>query len=68
LLIGRENLENDKIEDGEIEDDEIEDDEKDVGITDCEKFFFNYADRCAVSVHSANLIVNKIAIEIASTY
>jgi hypothetical protein len=62
LLVGRESL------GGKIRDDEIKDDEKDIRIVDCEKFFFNYIDRCAISVYSANLIVDKAAIEIASTY
>jgi hypothetical protein len=62
LLVGREDLE------GEIEDDEIGSDEDDVGIADCEKFFLNYADRCADSLYSANLIIDKATIEIASTY
>jgi hypothetical protein len=62
LLVGRESL------GGKIRDDEIKDDEKDIRIVDCEKFFFNYIDRCAISVYSANLIVDKAAIEIANTY
>jgi hypothetical protein len=73
LLVGREDLEDGEIEDGEIEDgeiknDKIEDGEEDIGIADYEKFFFNYTDRCAVSVHFANLIIDKAAIEIANTY
>jgi hypothetical protein len=68
LLVGREDLGNDKIKDNEIENGEIEDDEEDIGIANCEKFFFNYIDRCAISVYSANLIINRIAIEIASIY
>jgi hypothetical protein len=63
LLIGREGL-----GDGEIEDSEIGDSEDDIGIADCENFFLNYADRCAVSLHSANLIINKITVETANTY
>jgi hypothetical protein len=63
LLVGREGLEN-----NEIEDDEIEDNEENVGIIDCEKFFFNYVDRCAISLYFANLIVDKAAIEIANIY
>jgi hypothetical protein len=63
LLVGREGLEDDK-----IGDDEIEDDEDNVGTADCEKFFLNYTDRCAVSFHSANLIINRAAIEITNTY
>jgi hypothetical protein len=62
LLVGREDLED------EIEDNEIENGEEDVGIADCVEFLFNYADRCAVSVHFANLIINNAAIEIANTY
>jgi hypothetical protein len=68
LLVGRENLGSGEIGDGEIEDDEIEEDKEGVEIADCEEFFLNHADRCAVSIHSANLIINKAAIEIASTY
>jgi hypothetical protein len=68
LLIGREDLENDKIRDNKIKDDEIEDDKENIEIADCEKFFFNYINRCAISIHSANLIINKAAIETANTY
>jgi hypothetical protein len=67
-LIGRENLENSEIENGKIKDGEIKDNNKDIEIADCEKFFHNYIDYCAISLHSANLIVDKIAIEIANTY
>jgi hypothetical protein len=63
LLIDRENLES-----GEIENGEIENDEDGIEITDCEKFFLNYIDRCAVSLHSANLIIDKATIETANTY
>jgi hypothetical protein len=63
LLIGREGLGS-----GEIEDGEIKDDEENVGIVECEKFFLNYADRCAVSLYFANLIIDRAAIEIANTY
>jgi hypothetical protein len=63
LLVGREGLEND-----EIGNDKIEDDEKNIGIADYEKFFLNYISRYAVSLHSANLIINRAAIEIANTY
>jgi hypothetical protein len=62
LLVGREDLED------EIGDDEIRNNEKNIKIPDCEKLFFNYADRYAVSVYFANLIIDKAAIEIASTY
>jgi hypothetical protein len=68
LLIGREKLENDKIESGEIEDNEIKDNKEGVEIADCEKFFFNYINRCAVSLYSANLIIDRAAIETANTY
>jgi hypothetical protein len=54
-LIGREDLKNDKIGGGE---DGVE-------IVSREKFFFNYINRCAVSLHSANLVVNKATAEIA---
>jgi hypothetical protein len=67
-LVGREDLENGEIEDGEIENNEIEDNEENIGITDYEKFFLNYTDRCAVSVYSANLIIDKAAIETANIY
>jgi hypothetical protein len=63
LLIGRKSLKSGKIEDGEIRDDE-----NDIGIADYEKFFLNYINRCAVSLHSANLIINKATVEIANTY
>jgi hypothetical protein len=73
LLIGRENLKSDEIKSGEIKNGkikngEIRDDKEDIRIVNCEKFFFNYINRCAVSIYSANLIINKIAIEIANTY
>jgi hypothetical protein len=68
LLVGREDLEDDKIRNDKIENDKIRDDEKDIEIADCEKFFFNYTDRCAISIHSANLIIDKTTIEIANTY
>jgi hypothetical protein len=68
LLVGREDLESGKIESGKIGNNEIEDSEEDIGIADCEKFFFNYINRCAVSIHSANLIIDKAAIETANTY
>jgi hypothetical protein len=57
-LIGRENLGSGK----------IKDDENDIRIADYEKFFFNYTDRCAVSLYSANLIIDKITIETANMY
>jgi hypothetical protein len=61
-LIGREDLED------KIGNDKIEDREEDVEIADYEEFLFNYIDRCAVSIHFANLIMNRAAIEIANTY
>jgi hypothetical protein len=73
LLVGREDLEGGEIKDGEIgggkiEDGEVEDDEEDIGIANCEKFFLNYIDRCAVSIYFANLIIDRVAIETANTY
>jgi hypothetical protein len=67
-LVGRENLKNDKIENSEIRDNKIKDDKENIEIIDCEKFFLNYINRCAVSLHSANLIIDRAAIEIANTY
>jgi hypothetical protein len=61
-LIGRESLEGGKIKDSKIGDGEIENDEEDIEIADYEKFFLNYAGRCAVSIHSANFIINTITI------
>jgi hypothetical protein len=53
LLDGRENLENN---------------ENDIEIADYENFFLiNYIDRGAISLHSANFIVDRVTIEIAST-
>jgi hypothetical protein len=63
LLIGRENLGS-----GEIKDDEIENDEENIRIANYEKFFLNYINRYAISVYSANLIIDRAAIETASTY
>jgi hypothetical protein len=62
-LIGREGLES-----GEIEDNKIKDNENDIGIANYEKFFLNYTNRCAVSLYSANLIIDKITIETANIY
>jgi hypothetical protein len=67
-LVGREGLGSGEIENSEIEDGEIGDDENGVETVDCENFFFNYADRCAISLYSANLIINKATIETANTY
>jgi hypothetical protein len=58
LLIGRENLEKD----------EIENNKNGVEIADCEEFFLNYTNRWAVSLHSANLIVDRATIETANIY
>jgi hypothetical protein len=62
LLVSREDLGD------EIKDNEIRNNEKNVEIADCEEFLFNYIDRCAVSVYSANLVVNRAAIETANMY
>jgi hypothetical protein len=62
LLVGCEDLKN------KIENNKIENGEEDIKIADYEKFLFNYINRCAVSVHFANLIIDKAAIEIANTY
>jgi hypothetical protein len=62
-LIGREDIENDK-----IKNDEIKNGEKNIEIVDCEKFFLNYTDRCAISIYFANLIINRAAIETANIY
>jgi hypothetical protein len=58
LLIGREDLGDDKIGNGE----------NDVETADCEEFFLNHAGRCAVSLYSANLIIDKIITETANIY
>jgi hypothetical protein len=50
------------------ENDEIKDDKNNIGTTDYEEFFINYADRCAVSLHSANLIIIITAVKIADIY
>jgi hypothetical protein len=68
LLVGREGLENGEIENGEIGNDEIENGEDNIGIANCEKFFLNYIDRCAISLYSANLVIDKATIETANTY
>jgi hypothetical protein len=47
---------------------EIEGGEDGVRIADCEKFFLNYAGRCAVSLHSANLIIIIAAVKTANIY
>jgi hypothetical protein len=62
LLVGRESLES------EIRNDEIGNNKENIEIADCEKFLFNYINRCAISIHSANLIIDKAAIETANTY
>jgi hypothetical protein len=58
LLVGRENLKDGKIENNE----------NNIEIADYEEFFLNYIDRCAVSLYFANLIIDKVTIEIANTY
>jgi hypothetical protein len=68
LLIGREDLEDGEIKNNKIEGGEIKNDKKDIETADYEKFFLNHTNRCAISLHSANLIINKAAIEIANTY
>jgi hypothetical protein len=67
LLVGREGLES-EIGGGEIGNNEIGDDEEDIETADCEEFLFNYINYCAVSIHSANLIMDRAAIETANTY
>jgi hypothetical protein len=68
LLVGRENLGSGEIEGDEIEDNEIKEGEEDIEIADYEEFFLNYINRCAVSIYSANLIINKATTETANTY
>jgi parallel beta-helix repeat protein len=68
LLVGREDLESGEIENNEIEDNEIRDSEDGIEIADCEEFFLNHTDRCAVSLHSTNFLINKTTIETANTY
>ena len=68
MLVGRENLEGGEIKSGEIGGNEIEDNEENVETADCEEFFLNYTDRYAVSIHFTSLIIDKVTIEIASTY
>jgi hypothetical protein len=58
LLVGREDLEGDKIKDGE----------DDVEIVDYEKFFLNYAGRCAILLHFANFVIIITAVKTASMY
>jgi hypothetical protein len=49
--------------------DEIRSGENDVGIVNCENFFFiNYADRGAVSLYFVNFMVNIITAETANIY
>jgi hypothetical protein len=49
-------------------DGEIGNDKNNVEIADCEKFFVNYISRCAVSLHSANLVIIIAAVKTASMY
>jgi hypothetical protein len=73
MLIGREGLEDGKIKGGEIEggeigNNEIKEGEEDIGIINYKEFFLNYTDCCAISIYSANLIIDRAAIETANTY
>jgi hypothetical protein len=68
LLVGRESLKGGEIGDDEIEGGKIRNDEENIETVDCEKFFLNYVDCCAVSIYFANLIINKATIEIANIY
>jgi hypothetical protein len=43
-------------------------DEDGVGTADCEEFFINYVGRCAVSLHSANLVIIIAAVKTANIY
>jgi hypothetical protein len=44
-------------------------DKNDIGIADCENFFFvNYTVRGAVSPYSANLVIDIATVETANTY
>jgi hypothetical protein len=49
-------------------DGEIGDGEDGVRIADCGEFFVIYVGRCAVSLHSANLVVIIAAVKTASIY
>jgi hypothetical protein len=53
---------------GFAEDGKIGGGEDNIEIAGCEKFFINYADRCAVSLHSANLVIIIAAVKTASMY
>jgi hypothetical protein len=53
---------------GFAEDGEIGDDKDGVGTANCENFFINHANRCAVSLYSANLVIVIAAVKIASIY
>jgi hypothetical protein len=53
---------------GFAEDGERGGDEDDIETADCEEFFVNHAGRCAVSLHSANLVVVIAAVKTASIY
>jgi hypothetical protein len=50
------------------ENDKIKDNKNDIETADYEKFFLNYTDRCAVSLHSANLVIAIAATKTASIY
>jgi hypothetical protein len=58
LLAGREDLESDKIENSE----------KDVKTVNYEEFFLNHIGRYAISLYSANLVIDKTTAETADTY
>jgi hypothetical protein len=58
LLVGREDLGGG----------EIENNKDGVGIADCEGFFLNYIDRCAISLYFANLVINKAPTKVANMY
>jgi hypothetical protein len=68
LLVGRENLKSGKIGNDKIGGGKIRDNKENVEIADCEKFFLNYIDRCAISLHSANLIIDRATAETANIY
>jgi hypothetical protein len=51
-----------------MEDNEIKNNKDDIEITNYEKIFLNYINRCAVSLHSANLVIDRATAETANTY
>jgi hypothetical protein len=58
IIDGRENLESG----------EIKNNEDDIEIANCENFFLNYINCCAVSLHSVILVIDKTIAETANTY